>query len=60
MTLTHSKDQLETILEKRDAFIDEQKREIVDLRANSEKTSEDLKRKYQELSNEYLDKKINY
>lgn len=51
MTLTHSRDQLQTALEKNGALIEEQKREITDLRANSEKTIEDLKKKYQEVSN---------
>ena len=60
MSLTHAKEQLETTLEKRQALVEEQKREILDLRVNSEKTIEDHRRKYQELSNEYLEKKISY
>lgn len=60
MTLTHSKDQLETTLEKKEALVEEQRREITDLRTNYEKTTDDQKKKYQELSNEYLEKKIEY
>lgn len=60
MTLTHLKEQLNTSLEKREAAIEDLKREAADLKASFEKASEDLKKKYQDLSSEYLEKKIGY
>lgn len=47
MTLTHSRDQLETTLEKKEATLEEQKKEIIDLKSNYEKTTDEQKRKYQ-------------
>lgn len=47
MTLTHSRDQLETTLEKKEATLEEQKKEIYDLKSNFERTNDELKKKYQ-------------
>jgi|JI6StandDraft_1071083.scaffolds.fasta_scaffold03252_14 chromosome segregation ATPase len=60
MSLSHLKEQLTTSLEKREAAIEDLKREAADLKASFEKASEDLKKRYQELSSEYLEKKIGY
>lgn len=60
MTLTHAKEQLTTSLEKREAAIEDLKRESADLKATYDKAIEDYKKRNQDLSNEYLERKIGY
>lgn len=60
LTLRQRNEMNEAALAKKDELIDQMKKEISSEKGDSIQKLEEWRRKYQELADEYLDKKINY